>query len=110
MLVYFKLPFGSTIIEGKKVYGFLEKFPPTKISWPAYRANKKITIQAHYNKAILEKMFPGKVFLDITFTYSELGYLKWEEMCALCKGFGITTSRENRLRLRSLIKVFKKYC
>ena len=110
MLVYYRFPRGSTVIDNQRVYGFLEKFPPARISWGSYKANKHDLILASYTKEILESMFPGSTFPDINFTYAEIIHLDWEQLCGLCKGFGITTSRQNRLRRRSIVKFMKEYC
>lgn len=110
MLVFFKFPRGSTIIENKRVYGFLEQYQPVKISHAAYKANLASLVQAPYDKPTLERLFPGREFPAISFTYSEIRYLSWEQLCALCKAFGITTNREKSLRRRALRKFFKENC
>lgn len=110
MLVFFVFPYGSTIIENKRVYGYLEKYPPVKISYAAYRANYNSLIQASYDKPTLEKMFPGREFPNISFTYFEIRFLTWEQLCDLCKAFGITTNRKNSLRRRSLRLYMQENC
>lgn len=110
MLVFYAYPRGSTIVDGKRIYGYMEPYEPVKISWDAYRSRKKDFIQAAYNKANLEKMFPGREFPDISFNYHEIRELDWNDMCALCKAFGITTNRCNRLRRRKLREFIKENC
>ena len=110
MLVFFNYPYGSIGVDGKIVYGYLEKYDPTHISWQSWKTHKDSLIQASYNKRILEKMFPGKEFPNLSFTYSEMKFLNWQQMCDLCKAFGITTNRQNRLRYRTLREFIKEYC
>lgn len=110
MIVFFHHPRGSTIIENKRVYGFLEPYDPVRISWEAYKANKGNVIQASYDRRLLEKMFPGKTFPDISFTYHEIRFLTWGQMCDLCRAFGFTTNRSNSSRRRKLRKFMKKNC
>lgn len=109
MLVYFNYKRGSTMIDGKRIYGYLELYDPVIISWDAYKANRGNLMQAPYDKRILEKIFPGREFPDISFTYHEIRYLSWEQMCALCKALQITTNRSNTSRRRKLRKFFKSY-
>lgn len=110
MLVFFSYPYGSTIIDGKRIYGYLERHDPVVVPWNTYRQFQKTLIQAPYTKQYLEKRFPGSVFPNITFTYHEIRFLSWEQMCDLCKAFGFTTSRESRLRRRQLRKFMKEHC
>lgn len=110
MLVFFVFPYGSTIIENKRVYGFLEKYPPVKISYASYKANRASLIQASYDKATLEKMFPGREFPNLSFTYYDIRFLTWEQICALCKGFGITASRKLPARRRALRLYMQENC
>lgn len=110
MLVFFHHPKGSTIIEEKRVYGYLERYDPARISWAAYVANKGNVIQASYDRKLLEKMFPGSIFPDISFTYHQIRFMNWEQMCDLCQAFGFTTNRSNASRRRKLRKFMKENC
>lgn len=110
MLVFFRYPYGSTIINGKTIYGYLERHDPVVVPWVTYRSCKDSLIQAPYNKVTLEKMFPGRQFPNITFTYSQIRFLSWEQMCELCQAFGFTTKRSNESRRRKLRKFIKEHC
>lgn len=110
MLVFFSYPKGSKIIDGKRIYGYLEPYDPVRLSWESYKAHKKDLIQASYDKQLLERMFPGKTFPSISFTYHQIRFLSWEQMCELCQAFGFTTNRSNESRRRKLRKFFKQYC
>lgn len=110
MLVFYRYPYGSTLINGKRIYGYLERHDPVVIPWGVYRAFRNTLIQAPYSKDILEKMFPGKEFPNITFAYHQIRYLSWEQMCELCQAFGFTTKRSNESRRRKLRKFIKEHC
>ena len=110
MLVFFKYPKGSTKINGRLIYGFLEHHAPVVVPWDVYKRHKNSLIQASYNKQILEILFPGREFPNLSFTYHELRFLDWEQMCALCQAFGFTTSRTNQLRRRKLRKFIREHC
>jgi hypothetical protein len=110
VLVFFKFPKGSTIIDGKRVYGYLEPHDPVRLPWSVYKQHSQDVIQAPYDKKILESMFPGKSFPNLSFTYHEIRFLDWEQMCSLCNAFGFTTNRSNISRRRKLRKFMKEYC
>jgi len=110
MLVYFRYPKGSTIINGKRIYGYLERHAPVMIPWEVYKTYKGNLIQASYNKHILEGLFPGREFPNLSFTYHEIRFLDWEQMCALCSALGFTTNRSNTSRRLKLRKFFKFHC
>lgn len=110
MLVFFDYPKGSTIIDGKRIYGYLEPHAPVVVPWETYRLFRSSLRQASYSKQVLERMFPGRDFPNVTFTYSELRFLDWEQMCALCKAFGFTTNRSNESRRRKLRKFLQENC
>ncbi len=110
MLVYFNYPKGSMSINGRRIYGYLEHHAPVVVPWNVYQERRKSFIQASYTKEILEILFPGSIFPDLSFTYSELRFLDWEQMCALCNAFGFTTRRSNNSRLRKLRKFMKENC
>lgn len=110
MLVFFAYPYGSTIINGKRIYGYLERHNPVIIPWKVYKVFKKSLRPASYNKKILEKMFPGSEFPNISFTYHQIRYLNWEQMCQLCHALQMTTGRSNESRRRKLQKFMKENC
>jgi len=110
MLVYFKQPKGSIRLDGVLVHGFAELQEPSRISWECYKNHRKMLVQACYNKERLERLFPNGDFPNISFTYSDLRYLTWEQLCDLCKGFGIKTNRKSRLRLKKLRRFMKAHC
>lgn len=110
MLVFFRYPKGSTMINGRRIYGFLERHGPVVIPWGVYKARYDSFIQAPYNKRVLEELFPGREFPNVSFTYHQIRFLDWEQMCALCKAFGFTTNRSNASRRRKLRKFMKEYC
>jgi len=110
MLVFYKYKLGSTMLDGRRIYGYLEAYPPAHISWDVYKANHGNLLQVPYNKRNLEAMFPGRTFPVISFTYYEIRFLSWEQMCALCKALGITTGRRKDSRRRKLRKFFKENC
>ena len=110
MLVFYKHPYGSTMLGGRRIYGFLERHAPVVVPWIVYKANQEDLIQASYDKHILEVMFPGNEFPSISFTYHQIRFLSWEQMCDLCKAFGFTTNRSKASRRRKLRKFFKEYC
>jgi len=110
MIVFYKFPYGSTIIDKKRIYGYLESYPPVQISWRAWLDHQNSLIAASYDKQILEQMFPGREFPNISFTYAQMRYLTWTQMCDLCKACGITTSRKNDKRKKALQKFFQEYC
>jgi hypothetical protein len=110
LLVFFKHKLGSTVIHGKRIYGYLEAHDPVIVPWGIYTAHLNSLIQASYDKRTLEKLFPGREFPNLSFTYHEIRFLNWEQMCALCKALGITTSRSNTSRRRELRKFFKENC
>jgi hypothetical protein len=110
MLVHFSYPYGSTIIDGKRIYGYLERYDPVKVPWETYKAYRGTLIQVPYSKRTLEKMFPGREFPNITFTFSQIRSLSWDQMCDLCKAFGFTSRRSNESRRRKLRKFIKYNC
>ena len=110
MLVFFRHPYGSTKINGKLIYGYLESHAPVVIPWNVYKQCKNSLIQAPYDKRILEELFPDRTFPDLTFTYYGLRFLNWEQMCALCQAFGFTTSRSNVARRRKLRRFMQENC
>jgi hypothetical protein len=110
MLVFFKYPKGSTMLNGRRIYGFLENHGPVVVPWNVYRTCKNSLIQASYNKEIFEQLFPGIEFPNLSFTYHQIRFLSWEDMCSLCKAFGITTSRSNQSRRQELRKFMRENC
>ena len=110
MFVFYHTPYGSTIIDGRRIYGFLEKYPPAHVTWDVFRANKGNLIQASYTPERLSALFPNTTFPCISFIYSDLRYLTWEQMCALCKSFGIKTARSNSQRRKALRKFMQEHC
>ncbi len=110
MLVYYKYPKGSTILNGRRIYGFLELHAPVVIPWGVYKQHRNTFIQASYTKDILEQLFPGGEFPNLSFTYHEIRFMTWEQMCSLCKAFEITTSRNNGSRRRELRHYMKENC
>lgn len=110
MLVFFKHPKGSTQINGRRIYGFLERHAPVVVPWDVYKIHRNSLIQASYTKEVLETLFPGRDFPKLSFTYHEIRYLDWEQMCALCYSLQITTGRSNESRRRKLRKFFKLNC
>lgn len=110
MLVFYAYPYGSTIFNGRRIYGYLERHGPVVVPWEVYKANQDVLIQASYDKDILEDMFPDKTFPELSFTYHEIRFLSWEQMCSLCKALGFTTNRSNASRRRKLRKFFKEHC
>ncbi len=110
MLVFFKYPKGSTKINGRLIYGFLEHHAPVVVPWSVYKANYNSLMQASYTKEVLEAMFPGKEFPKLSFTYHEIRFLDWEQMCSLCHAFGFTTNRSSKSRRRKLRLFMKENC
>ena len=110
MLVHYAGETGSIVIAGRRVYGWLDARPATVIPWESYKANPKNFIQAVYTKRVLESMFPGQEFPNVGFTYYEIRFLDWEQMCMICKGVGLTTSRENKKRRTELRRFFRENC
>ena len=110
MLVFFMHPRGSTMINGRRIYGYLERHAPVIVPWAVYKDCKNSLIQASYNKRILEELFPGREFPNLSFTYHELRFLDWEQMCSLCHAFGFTTNRSSKSRRRKLRKFMKENC
>jgi hypothetical protein len=111
MLVFYKYKLGSTIIDGKRIYGYMEKYPPVQVSWDTYRANAGNLIQATYTQERLQALFPDGVFPNVSFIYSDIRYLTYDQMCALCRGFGISGgNRKNEKRRKSLRAFLKEKC
>ena len=108
--MFYRYPYGSTKINGRHIYGYLERHAPVVVPWEIYKACKNSLIQAPYDKDVLEALFPGRTFPDLSFTYSSLRFLSWEQMCALCNAFGFTTNRSNLSRRRKLRKFMKENC
>lgn len=98
------------MINGRRIYGFLERHGPVVVPWEVYKACKNSLMQASYNKEILEELFPGREFPNLSFTYHEIRFLNWEQMCALCRAFGFTANRSNIYRRRKLRKFIKENC
>ena len=98
------------MINGKRIYGYLENHGPVVIPWDVYKANKQDLMQASYDKDVLEQMFPGKEFPQMSFTYHQIRFLEWSQLCALCKAFGFTTPRSTNSRRRQLRKFFRENC
>jgi hypothetical protein len=109
MFVFYKYKLGSTIINGRRIYGYMEKYPPTRVTWDEFRANKGNLIAATYTPELLSSLFPGSAFPTINFLYSDLRYLTYEQMCALCKAFGLT-GRTNEKKRRILKHFLREYC
>jgi hypothetical protein len=109
MLVFYKYPYGSTIIDGQRIYGYLEKYPPARVSWDVFR-NTPNLMEASYTPQRLKMLFPSAEFPNVSFMYSDLRYLEWEDMCALCKAFNITTGRSNSERRKALRTFLKEKC
>lgn len=110
MLVFFKYPRGSTKINGRHIYGFLERHAPVVVPWEVYKIHRKSLMQASYSKRILEILFPGRIFPNLSFTYHEIRFLNWKQMCSLCDAFGFTTNRSNISRRRKLRNFMKENC
>ena len=110
MFVFYKNQYGGIRLDDRTVHGYMEKFPPTQISWNTYKQNHNILIQASYNQDRLTMLFPHATFPKITFLYSDLRYLTWEQMCDLCQAFGLKTGRSNHERRRSLRKFMQEHC
>lgn len=98
------------MINGRRIYGYLEYHAPVVVSWDIYRQHKNSLMAASYNKDILEELFPGGKFPNIEFTYYEIRHLDWEQLCALCQGFGFTTNRSNESRRRKLKIFIRENC
>lgn len=110
MLVFYKHPKGSTMLNGRRIYGFLEMHAPVVVPWSVFKTCQNTLIQASYTKDILEQLFPGREFPNVSFTYHEIRFMTWEQMCSLCSAFGITTSRNNQSRRRELRHFMKENC
>lgn len=110
MLAFYYRPYGSTTIDGVCIPGYLEKVPAARISWKAFRENKGVLIEASYTPDRLRQLFPNSEFPRVSFMYSDLRDLTWEQMCGLCKGFGITTARNNFQRRKALRAFMKEFC
>lgn len=110
MFVFYRYPYGSTIIDGRRIYGYMEKYEPVRVTWDVFRANKGNLIQASYNPQRLSSIFPGATFPNLSFIYSDLRILTWDQMRALCKAFGITSGRTNNERRRTLRKFIQERC
>ena len=110
MLVFYKYKLGSTIINGQRIYGYMEKHPPVQVSWDVYRANAGNLVQATYTKERLQSMFPGSEFPSISFIYSDLRYFTYEQMCALCRSFGLTGNRTTENKRKALRTFLKEKC
>jgi len=110
MLVFFRYPYGSTKINGRHIYGYMEHHAPVLIPWEVYKVHYNSLIQASYTKEVLETLFPDREFPKLSFTYHEIRFLDWEQMCALCNAFGFTTNRSNPSRRRKLRKFMKENC
>ena len=108
--VFYRYPYGSTIIDGKRIYGYLEKHPAVRVTWDVFRNYKQSFIEVAYNTQRLQSLFPDKSFPSVDFLYSDLRELTWEQMCGLCKAFGITSSRSNGERRKALRKFLKEKC
>lgn len=110
MFVFYRSPYGSTIIDGKRIYGYLEKHPAARVTWDVFRVNHGNLIQASYTRERLRLLFPKSDFPNVSFLYSDIRYLTWEQMCGLCRGFGITTPRTNFERRKALRNFIKEHC
>jgi len=110
MLVFYRHPKGSTMINGRRIYGYLEQHGPVVVPWAVYKACQNSLIQASYSKEVFEQLFPGRPFPNLSFTYHEIRFLDWEQMCELCKAFGFTTNRSKASRRRKLRKFMKEHC
>ncbi len=110
MFVFYRYRLGSTMIDGRRIYGYLEKHPPVRVTWDVFRANKGNLIEASYTPERLKMLFPNSEFPPVSFVYSDLRYLTWEQMCGLCKAFGITTPRTNSARRRALRAFMQEHC
>lgn len=110
MLVFYRHPYGSTMINGKRIYGYLERHGPVVVPWSVFKDARSSLIEASYTKDVLEQLFPNREFPNLSFTYHEIRFLNWEQMCALCKAFGFTTNRSKDSRRRKLRKFIKEHC
>ena len=110
MLVFFMHPYGSTQINGRRIYGYLERHAPVVVPWAVYKQHRASLIQASYTQEVLEAIFPGREFPKLSFTYHEIRYLDWEQMCSLCNAFGFTSKRSNASRRRKLRRFMKENC
>lgn len=110
MLVFFKHPKGSIKIHGQCIYGWLERHQPVVIPWELYKKHKDSFIQAAYTKDVLEALFPGREFPNLSFTYHGIRSLSWEQMCQMCHAFGFTSNRSKTSRRKKLRKFMKENC
>lgn len=110
MFVFSIYPYGSRFIDGHRVYGYLENQPATRVSWTTYKTHQSALIQASYTPERFKLLFPHSEFPSVSFIYSDLRYLTWEQMCALCKGFGIITARTNHERRKALRHFLQEHC
>lgn len=111
MLVFLKEPMGSSIIDGRRIYGRYfnyGKFGPTEIPKKTYINNKDVLEEAEYNKRILEEKFGGE-FPDVKFKITKLIKLPFDKTIELAAALGIEyiksrkPSRGERLSLRRAI-------
>jgi len=110
MIVFYKFPHGSTMFGNQRIYGYLERYAPVQIPWKLWLVNKDSLVAASYDKQILEQIFPGREFPHISFTYAQIRYLTWTQLCDLCKACNITTSRRNDMRKKKLQRFFQENC
>jgi hypothetical protein len=108
--VHYAFPKGSIVVKGTRIYGYLEPQPAVIVPWGEYKHAPSNYVQAQYTKPILQAMFPGGEFPNVAFTYHEMRFLDWEQMCAICKGVGLKTNREKGKRRAKLRKFFRENC
>ena len=110
MLVFFNYPRGSTIIDGKRIYGFFEPYDPVIIPWSVYRANKQKLMQAPYTSKILSTIFPKRIFPPLSFTYKEIKFLEYDQLVELCNIFEISAPHTKSKCRQKIRQFFKEKC
>jgi hypothetical protein len=57
MIVFYKFPRGSTVFGHKRIYGYLEPYPPVQVPWRIWLNNQNSFIAASYDKCFQEENF-----------------------------------------------------
>jgi hypothetical protein len=72
ILVFFSSPYGYTVFNEQKIWGFLDKQEPVQIPYLHYKKNKTSFVEAPYTSERLSRLLGWEVFPGVLFRLSEI--------------------------------------
>jgi len=72
MRVFLALPHGTTMIDNKRVHGYLDRMPPAYITYKGFRANQNNLLELPHDASSLKARTNKDWELGFRFTFAEL--------------------------------------